>query len=69
MGSFFSPCRDDNVRAFHVHIIPFALFGGLFLEYKSFMLYGGYRLGLLDLDKMDNMTTKARGFFVGIGIN
>ena len=43
--------------------------GGLFLEYKSFMLYGGYRLGLLDLDKMDNMTTKARGFFVGIGIN
>ena len=43
--------------------------GGLFLEYKSFMLFGGYRLGLLDLDKMDNMTTKARGFFVGIGIN
>ena len=43
--------------------------GGLFLEYKSFMLYGGYRLGLLDLDKIDNMTTKARGFFVGIGIN
>lgn len=43
--------------------------GGLFLEYKSFMLYGGYRLGLLDLDKMDNLTTKARGFFVGIGIN
>lgn len=43
--------------------------GGLFLEYKSIMLFGGYRLGLMDLDKMDNMTTKARGFFVGIGIN
>lgn len=43
--------------------------GGLFLEYKSFMLFGGYRLGLMDLDKMDNITTKARGFFVGIGIN
>lgn len=43
--------------------------GGLFLEYKSFMLFGGYRLGLMDLDKMNGVTTKARGFFVGIGIN
>lgn len=43
--------------------------GGLYVEYKSFMLFGGYRLGLLDLDTVDTMTTKARGFFVGIGIN
>ena len=43
--------------------------GGLFVEYRGFMLFGGYRLGFNDLDKMDNSVTKARGFFVGISIN
>lgn len=42
---------------------------GLVFQYKSFMLFGGYRLGLNDLDKMANVTTKVKGFFVGIGMN
>lgn len=43
--------------------------GGLFVEYRGFMLFGGYRMGFNDLDKMPEQTTKTRGFFVGIGIN
>jgi len=43
--------------------------GGLYVEYKDFMLFGGYRLGFNDLDRMDDQTTKPRGFFVGVGIN
>ena len=43
--------------------------GGLFVEYRGFFLFGGYRLGFNDLDRMDNMTTKPRGFFVGVGMN
>lgn len=42
---------------------------GLSVHYKMFMIYGGYRFGLNDLDKMDSTTTKIRGFFVGIGLN
>ena len=43
--------------------------GGLFVEYRGFMLFGGYRMGFNDLDRMDDLTTKPRGFFVGVGIN
>lgn len=42
---------------------------GIFAKYRDFMLFGGYRLGLNDLDKRDNVTVKPRGFFVGIGFN
>ena len=43
--------------------------GGMFLKYKGFVLFGGYRLGLNDLDRMNDCTTKTRGFFVGIGVD
>ena len=43
--------------------------GGLFVEYRGFMIFGGYRLGFNDLDRMAEQTTKPRGFFVGVGIN
>ena len=33
------------------------------------MIFGGYRLGFNDLDRMADQTTKPRGFFVGVGIN
>lgn len=56
--------QDYALRRFEVNVD-----GGLYVEYKSIMLFGGYRLGLFDLDTMPNRITKARGFFVGIGIN
>ena len=56
--------QDYALRRFEVNVD-----GGLYVEYKSVMLFGGYRLGLLDLDTMPNKTTRARGFFVGIGVN
>ena len=56
--------QDYALRRFEVNVD-----GGLYVEYKSVMLFGGYRLGFLDLDTMPNRTTKARGFFVGIGVN
>lgn len=56
--------QDYAFRRFEVNVD-----GGLFVEYKSIMVFGGYRLGLFDLDTMPNKTSKARGFFVGIGIN
>jgi len=43
--------------------------GGLFVQYRGFMLFGGYRLGFNDIDRMTDQTTKPRGFFVGVGIN
>lgn len=55
---------DYALRRFELNVD-----GGLFVEYKDFMLFGGYRFGLLDLDTMPNKTTKARGFFIGIGVN
>ena len=54
----------SSLRRFEVNVD-----GGLFLKYKDFMLYSGYRMGLNDLDAVDSMTTKARGFFVGIGMD
>ena len=33
----------------------------------KFNLFGGYRLGLLDLDSRDNVALKYNGFFVGLG--
>ena len=43
--------------------------GGVFFKFRSYMLFGGYRMGFNDLDKMDNCTTRPQGFFVGLGIN
>ena len=41
-------------------------FGAAF-NYKNIRLFGGYRLGLLDLDKSDNVTVKTSGLFFGLG--
>ena len=40
---------------------------GASLDYKTFRLFGGYRLGLLDLDKRDNVKSTTSGIFVGVG--
>ena len=44
----------------------YAVLGADF-KYKQFNLFGGYRFGLLDLDKSSNYVLKANGFFIGLG--
>ena len=43
--------------------------GGVALAYNQFKLFGGYRLGLLDLDSRNDYNVKTQGFFVGLGIS
>ncbi|MBQ6069714.1 MAG: outer membrane beta-barrel protein [Bacteroidales bacterium] len=40
---------------------------GAALTYQQFRLFGGYRIGLLDLDKRDNVKSTTSGIFVGLG--
>ena len=40
---------------------------GAALEFSTFRLFGGYRLGFLDLDKRNNVKTTTSGIFVGLG--
>ena len=44
----------------------YAVFGAD-VKFSNFNLFGGYRLGLVDLNKSDNATLKTNGFFVGLG--
>ena len=44
----------------------YAVFGAD-VKFANFNLFGGYRLGLLDLDKTDNDSLKTNGLFVGLG--
>ena len=44
----------------------YAVFG-TDVKFTNFNLFGGYRLGLLDLNKSDNASLKANGLFVGLG--
>lgn len=44
----------------------YAVFGAD-AKFSHFNLFGGYRLGLLDLNKSDNATLKTNGLFVGLG--
>ena len=40
---------------------------GAALEFKTFRLFGGYRMGFLDLDKRDKVKSTTSGIFVGLG--
>lgn len=42
---------------------------GLYFQYKTYMLYGGYSFGLNNLDKRENFTTRTGAFLVGIAIH
>ena len=42
---------------------------GLQFQYNDFRLFGGYRLGLSDLNTNDNIKTTSSGLFVGLGLN
>lgn len=55
--------EDGSLKRFNLY----AVFGGN-IRLASFNIYGGYRLGLLNILKnSDSVTTKTNGFFVGIG--
>ena len=53
---------NSNLSRFNLY----AVFGAD-VKFTNFNLFGGYRLGLLDLNKSDNATVKANGLFVGLG--
>lgn len=40
---------------------------GLSLQFRTVRLYGGYRMGFLDLNKNNNIKTTTQGLFVGLG--
>ncbi|MCR4658733.1 MAG: PorT family protein [Bacteroidales bacterium] len=42
---------------------------GLQFQYSDFRLFGGYRLGLTDLNTNENVKTTSSGLFVGLGYN
>ena len=41
---------------------------GLEFQYEAYRLFGGYRLGLVDLNMGDNVRTTSSGFFIGLGL-
>jgi hypothetical protein len=53
---------NSNQNRFNLY----AVFGAD-LKFSQFNLFGGYRLGLLDLNSSDNITLKTNGFFIGLG--
>ena len=44
-----------------------SVMGGVNLKYVRLNIFGGYMKGLLDVDTIDNLTTKTSGFFLGLG--
>ena len=40
---------------------------GAALEFKTFRLFGGYRMGFADLDKREKVKATTSGIFVGVG--
>ena len=63
-GENSSNWYDDNSTYSRLNL--YAVFGAD-LKFSKFNLFGGYRLGLLDLNKSDNVSLKTNGFFVGLG--
>ena len=53
---------NSNMGRFNLY----AVFGAD-VKFGQFNLFGGYRLGLLDLNSSDNYTLKTNGLFVGLG--
>lgn len=55
--------NSSNMSRFNLN----AVFGAA-ASYSRIKLFGGYRIGLLDLDNRDNTKLKTSGFFVGLGL-
>ena len=60
------PMYDDNSTNSRFDL---AAAFGLQFQYTNFRLFGGYRIGLTDLDTRDNVKTTSAGLFVGLGYN
>lgn len=58
-----------SVPAYALKRFEAAVVGGAFFKYRGFVLFGGYRFGINDLDKMNGCTTRPRGVVVGIAID
>ncbi len=54
--------NNSNLSRFNLSVL-----GGVNIKYVRLNLFGGYQMGLLDLNKSDNSTLKTSGFFVGLG--
>ena len=55
---------NSNLSRFNMY----AVFG-VDVKFSQFNVFGGYRLGLLDINTSDNYTTKTNGLFVGLGFS
>ena len=62
---------DTNWYGENTSLNRFNLYGvfGADLRVSDFNIFAGYRLGLTDIHKSDNVTLKTNGFFVGLGFN
>ena len=56
--------ENNNYSRFNLNGV-----GGVSLGFQKFDLFLGYRMGLLDLYKSDNINIKTQGFFVGLGMD
>jgi hypothetical protein len=65
-SSFNNNWYGDNSSLSRFNL--YAVFGAD-LKFSQFNLFGGYRLGLLDLNSNNNITMKANGFFIGLGFS
>ena len=54
--------NNSNLSRLNLSVI-----GGVNVKYVRLNLFCGYQMGLLDLNKSDNVTLKTNGFFVGLG--
>ena len=55
---------NSDMSRFNLYLVA----GGN-IRFSTFNLFGGYRMGMLDIDKSDYSTLKTNGMFVGIGFN
>ena len=53
---------NSNLSRFNLY----AVFGAD-VKFSQFNVFGGYRLGLLDLNANNNVVLKTNGFFIGLG--
>jgi len=54
--------EDAMMKRFNLYALV-----GADLKFNGLNIFGGYRWGLLDLDKSEDITLKTRGMFVGLG--
>lgn len=68
-GKTTNNVTSTNWYGEHSYLNRFNLYAvfGADVKFNQFNLFGGYRLGLLDINKSNNITTKTNGLFIGLG--